>query len=366
MKTNRLNKQENDNKMTIYRYQKKDLEDFLYQSHDTIIKDTAIPLGKDLAQRNKPEVDCAKEQVYCGVISGAYNRLMMKAKTELQSEIEQHHLIADKKKFDDELDLLEKELVEKENETRLCKRDLDQCDNSLLKKEKRYKRIRWFLVFLILTDTLLSSVAMQSMGNSLLVSYFIGLGIGLGIFFISERIPEIIEKGNTRLQKRLIAVSIFSVLGILFYVLGVFRTINFTSSNAFGDGVKPVYFMALNLFFVLVATTVSYFSRPTKKERIILDLWKIKKEELEVLNTKLDKIKNTISSLKDTQMNNELSRKQLLIYAKDIQQLIQHFYEEAQKTFMSTNLIHRSDAKIPEFFSDAIPKLPLFYNDLKL
>ena len=365
MKTKKVNKQDLENKMTIYRYQKKDLEDTLYKNHDVIMQDTAIPLGKDLAQRNKPEVNCATEQVYCGVISGAYNRMMMKSRTELQSEIEEHHLIADKKKFDDQCILLEKDLVEKQNDVRLCKRELEKCDNSLIKKEKRYKMIRWFLVFLILTDTLLSSVAMQSMGNSLLVSYFIGLGIGLGIFFISERIPEIIEKGNTRLQRRIITFSIFSVLGVLFYVLGIFRTINFTS-NAYGEGVKPVYFMALNLFFVLVATTVSYFSRPNKKEREILDLWKIKKEELEQLLVQENNLKISIQSLKDTQMSNELSRKQLLIYAKDIQQLIQHFYEEAQKTFMSTNLIHRSDGKIPKFFSDAIPKLPLFYNDLKL
>lgn len=366
MKQNKTSLQAN-NQITIFRYKQKDMEDKLYASHDAIIKDTAIPLGKDLAGLNKPEADCKTEQIYCGVISGAYNKLMMQSKTELQADIESQHIILDKAESKRTLTDLNKQLTETENKLRLKQRDLDTCDNSLLKKEKRYKKMQFFLVFMILIDMLISSVALEAMGYSRLVSYLIGFGIGIGIYFISERIPELIDKGHTVFHKRIIAVTVFVLLCIVFYVLGIFRSISFSDGNGiFSTGAKPIYFMFLNMFFVLVTTCVCYFSRLTKKERTALDTWKITQEEAETLQQRVTELKSQINEVHQTQLNSELSRKQLLLYAKDIEMLIQQLYEEAFKTFMSTNLIHRSDQLVPEFFGYDIPKLPTFTNTISL
>ncbi len=366
MKTNKVQQGVLENQITIFRYKQKDMEDLLYLNHDQIVKDTAIPLGKDLAGLNKPEESCDTEQIYCGVLSGSYNKLMMKAKTELQSDIEELHIISDKAEADNTLKQLEEDLIKKENELRLKKRELDKKDNFLVKKDERYGKIQWFLFFMILVDMLISGTALQAMGYPLIIAYLIGFSIGIGIYFMSERLPEIIDKGRTIWQKRAIAIASFLVLGVLFYVLGIFRTINFTSDSAISEGAKPIYFACLNMFFVIVVTLTSYFNRPTKKERALLDQWKLKKEEVDALESQVASIKNTIQQTRKTQAHSELSRKQLLLYAKDIQQLIQQLYEEAFKTFMSTNLIHRSDKKIPKFFSQDVPKLNAFYTDIKL
>jgi len=366
MKTQKLNKQNLDDKITIYRYKQKEMEDFLYSSHDKIIKETAISLGKDLAERNKPEESCNKEQAYSGVISGPYNKLMMQVKTDLQTEIEEYNIVSDNDKFDLELKELDKELTFKENSLRLKNRELSKEDNTLLKKEKRYKKMQIGLIFIILIDMLISSASMQAMGYSLVISYLIGLGIGIGIYFFSERLPLIIAKGRTKIERRAIAIISFSVLVVVFYVLGIFRTINFSNGTAIGQGAKPIYFTCLNMFFVMVATTVSWFNRLTPQERKTLDQWKLKMEEVKALQNEIGVLKTKITQLRSTKAHSELSRKQLLLYARDIQELIQRLYEEAFKVFMSTNLVHRSDGKIPKFFNDDVPKLTVFYTNLKL
>lgn len=366
MATKTLNKQNLDDKITIYRYKRENMEDSLYSSHDKIIKETAIALGKDLAERNKPEESCNKEQAYCGVISGPYNKLMMQVKTDLQTEIEEHNIVSDNDRFDLELKELGKELTFKENALRLKNRELDKEDNTLLKKEKRYKKMQIGLIFIVLIDMLISSASMQAMGYSLVISYLIGLGIGVGIYFFSERLPLIIAMGRTKMERRAIAIISFSVLAVVFYILGIFRTINFSNGAVIGEGAKPIYFACLNMFFVMVATAVSWFSRLTPQERKTLDQWKLKMEEVKTLQNEIGVLKTKITEMRSAKAHSELSRKQLLLYARDIQELIQKLYEEAFKTFMSTNLIHRSDGKIPKFFNDDVPKLDVFYTNLKL
>jgi len=97
-----------------------------------------------------------------------------------------------------------------------------------------------------------------------------------------------------------------------------------------------------------------------------LDEWKLKKEEAESLANDLSNIKSKMQSIRAKNAEAELTRKQLLLYAQDIQMLIQSYYEQSLRTFYSTNLIHRSDGKTPLCFSNEIAALPIFYNDLRL
>ena len=113
-------------------------------------------------------------------------------------------------------------------------------------------------------------------------------------------------------------------------------------------------------------TAVSAFTALSKPERQTLDDWRIAKEEKEALEAETNALQQEIQALRVEQHHNELARKQLLMYAQDVQLLIQRLFEESYKTFRSTNLIHRSDGKVPQFFNDLIPTLPKFYKDLDL
>src|SRR5690606_21178768 len=124
-----------DSNITIFRYKMEALETKLSGEHEVIKNDIAIPLGKDLAVMNKPEPECIKD-VYSGVINGAYSKMMMGAKKEMQSEIESHHIISEKEEADKQLTDLSKQLESKETDLRLKKRELEKCDKSLLKRAK--------------------------------------------------------------------------------------------------------------------------------------------------------------------------------------------------------------------------------------
>ena len=366
MKATVDNKQKSNN-ITIFRYKIEDLEKKLTQEHEMIKSTIAIPLAQDLGamKPSKPEATCEKD-VYSGVIEGAYSKMMMTAKKELQSEIESFHIISEKQEADIKLNELSTELEKTETEHRLKKRELAACDDSLLKKADRYKWTRLTLVFLVLVDTLLSGTALQAMGYPLIVSYVIGLAIGLGIFFLAENLGEIIAKGKTPAQKRMITVGAFIFLFIIFYILGIFRTTTFNSSNNFGTGVHPLYFACLNLFFSIIAFLVVEFRGLNSKEKKLLDRYNITKEAVEVLAKKIQELKNEIISVRQIQADAEVARRQIQIYAQDIQELIQRFFEDSQKTFYSTNCIHRSDGEVPKFFGDTIPTLPSFHKAIKL
>jgi hypothetical protein len=366
MKTSISPKQES-NDIIIYRYKIEDLEKRLTAEHDTIKTKIAIPLAQDLGKMkpSKPESSCEKD-VYSIVIEGAYSKMMMTAKKELQSEIESFHIISEKQEADIKLKELSIELEKTETEHRLKKRELAACDDSLLKKATRYKWTRLALVFLVLVDTLLSGTSLQAMGYPLIVSYVIGLAIGLGIFFLAENLGEIIAKGKTPAQKRMITVAAFIFLFIIFYILGIFRTTTFNSSNDFGSGVHPLYFACLNLFFSIIAFLVVEFRGLNNQEKKLLDRYNITKEAVKVLDEKIQEFRGEITSVRKVQAEAEVARRQIQIYAQDIQELIQRLFEDSQKTFYSTNCIHRSDGEVPKFFGDPISILPSFHRGLKL
>ncbi|MDC9723428.1 MAG: hypothetical protein PSN34_11760 [Urechidicola sp.] len=366
MKTEANNTVSNSN-ITIFRYKIEELEKRLLQEHEVIKSEIAIPLGKDLGamQPSKPEMTCEKD-VYTGVISGPYSKMMMTAKKELQAEIETHHIVSDKIEADKKLAEHSKELEKKETEYRLKKRELDKSNNSLIKKAQRYKLTRFVLVFLILVDTLISGTALQGMGYPLITSYVIGLAIGIGIFLLAENLPEIIQKGSTAMGKILIAITAFIFLFGVFYILGIFRSTTFNSSTDFGTGIKPIYFACLNMFFSIIATLVVYFKGLSKEEKKILDEYRLTKELVDKLEAEIKVLKEAIVSIRQEQASSELARKQILIYGNNIEELIQSLYEESQKTFYSTNCIHRSDGKVPKFFEYDIPRLPSYKTSIKL
>lgn len=358
--------QSTENTVTIFRYRQAELEQGLLKQHSVIMEDVSLNLAKDLASLNKPEPD-KKEDHYSDPIFSAYKKMGINTKKELQVDIESHSIIADKEEAETKLKNLGKSLNAKENELRLQTRELEKQGNTLLKRDKRYKTVRFFLIFIILVDTFLSAAALQAMQYSLLASYIIGSAIGIGTFLIAEHLPELIQKGKTVMQRRLIAISSFVVLSGLFYVLGIFRTLSVTGGEvATSEGIKPIYFTCLNLFFVLVSTLAVYFNKLNKKERQKLDEWKLKKETVEKLSKEVQKLTQEIQEIRTKQAEAELTRKQLILYAKDLQALIQSYFEESLKTFYATNLIHRSDGKTPICFSNPMPQLPVFYKDLTL
>ena len=368
METLEKNKHSENNSITVFRYKIKDLEKQINQEHQAVKNEIAIPLGKDLGsmQPSKPEADCQKD-VYSGPISGTYSKMMMKAKKEVQSEIESHHIIADKEEADRTLSELSGELEKKQTDLRLKNRELEKCDQTLVKKDKRYRYYtRPTLAFLMLVDTLISGTALQSMGYPLIIAYVIGLAIGVGIFFVAEHLHEMISIGNTPLQRGLIAFGSFAGLFGIFYILGIFRTLAFSGQDYYGNGISPLYFASLNLFFVIIGSLVVHFNGLKKAEKKILDNYKIIKKETEALKKEIEDIKSEIQKVRREVKESELARKQIQIYAHDLQELIQRLYEDSMKTFISTNLIHRSDGKVPKFFEEDIPMLPSFYKGISI
>jgi len=107
----------------------------LIQEHEIIKNDIAITLAKDLAEMkpSKPEAHCIKD-VYSGIINAAYFRMMTTVTKEINSEIETHHLVADKLEADKKLQEAEIELEKVETAYRLKKESLKVVIKQLARK----------------------------------------------------------------------------------------------------------------------------------------------------------------------------------------------------------------------------------------
>ncbi|QTE21114.1 hypothetical protein [Polaribacter cellanae] len=359
----------NGNKTTevlSFMFQKEQLEKELHQEHEAIKNEISIPLAKDLGAMNKPEADCDVD-VYTKVIRASYAKMIAKAKKEIGPEIESYHIVSEREIAKEKKEALNKELEKKEKELRIKERQLEECDNSLIKKDRRYKYIRIFLLFICLVDVAISSVALMAMGYNMLTSYIVGIGIGGAIFFVSEQIQNIASKGKNSFQKRLILGSTFLFAFLLFYVLGMFRATQFSSgvlSNS--EGVKPIYFACLNLFFFAASVITVFQKKLSPVEQKIIDKWKIVKGEVEILTRAVNRLKQEKETIRLVQSQSELARQKIQLYAQDLQELIQRLFEESQHTFYSTNAIHRSDGKTPLFFKQPIQQLPSFYKGFNL
>ena len=366
IKENHAPKEKNNssNHIEVFRYRYEELEKHVQREHQKI-KPTAIDLGQDLASINKPEVE-QKKDIYTGEIKSSYSRLLAHCKKELQTGIEMNHISSETKDFSYRLSELKKDRQKKETELRLKERELNKCDHSLLKKESRYNTTRLFLMFLILVDLALSSSALMAMGYSNIVAITVGLALGIGIFFLAENVPEIINKSKTTFGKWLIALAIFSFLFAVFYVLGQFRSTMFRASNDdLVSGTNPLYFAVLNLFFTIIACLVVYFKGLSKNEKKQLDRLKSLKGEVEKLQNEVKNLKSAIINTREDATSKEMSRKYLLLYADDIRDLIQRCFEESLEKFRSTNCIYRSDGQTPKFFGDPAPELPSIKHELK-
>jgi hypothetical protein len=357
----------NDNPI-YYRFVIEKLEKNLLSNHRVVLEQVAIPLGQDLANRKPclPEPDSTFD-TYTHPIEVRYQSDLRTAEVELQVNIQPEYIDSENALADEELDQLNEKKEKLVNDHRIKSAEVERTDKSQLKKDRRYKMFIRPLIFLIsIADIFLSGSALENIGLSKGLSYGIGFILGCGIFFLAEHMRDIVEKGRTILQKRIIVISIFTFLFILFMFLGKMRVLGYTNSALEGSqGIKPIFFALINMFITLIAVTTIYFTRLNKEERASIDRYKIKKDEVNILIKDLKKIIDRIKEVKILKAKQELTRGQIIDYAKYIRNLIQGYYEEAIREFQATNHKYRIDGKTVEFFKNDVKQLPEIKVEIK-
>jgi len=346
----------------VLQYTNRKFDLHLEKEYQRILKDVALPYGRELGEMNKPEPEITNGKAYIGEISSEFQKLILDAKDTNQAEIEYLHKEEQEKISQHEEQELNKEVEENNDKIRLKKGELARYDQALTAKNNKWKRIRWFLYIIMLADIVIASSVFEIMGMNLIGSFIIGIGIALALLFFSEKVPNLIRLGKTKMQRIIICTFISLVVIAVFYSLARFRVIQLSDdAGVFKEGLSPIIFVLINYFVFAVVTLVSYFNKPNDEEQKILNEVDSKEKELKALEKKASLLKKQCDECKAQNFENKITSAQVLLYARNCELRILSLYRSAFEKFISTNLTHRRDRLVPVFFNDGAPPIQTFY-----
>lgn len=244
------------------------------------------------------------------------------------------------------------EELEKQNQN--DRYDLDNYNPEVIRS-----RIKWAIIItavISLGEALFNTKALQVIGDSLLFALIMSICVSFVIFIFSHAFPMIYKEMNTVWKRRLVIISSLLLVTGMFTALAIFRS-TFLAANDIH--IKPIYFIAINLFFFIVSALVSFFLLPTRLEirdhhakTKIYDRIKKRKKEIETLEQVKRDIKEEVKRVtKD--------RIRILYLSKYVINRIEKMYYESVATFKGTNLNYRTDHQSPDCFREQVPVMTI-------
>jgi hypothetical protein len=343
----------------VYHYENAELTASLITEHQILIKKSK-DLAIDLAGRNLPQRDVVSVDPYTGSLREGYNRMIQKSKQVLNPENQGEQLDIEEDDHVKEVHIQEEKIGELANKVRIKENELSKSDNSLEQKARRWNRFyKPFTWVVILADIAISGVAIEQLHYPKWVSLLLASCIGFSILMLSHHLPAIINKGKTPRQKKALAITVLGASFIIFLVLGFFRSMALKEAHighAFG-------FSAINFFFLLVATAVSHFNRPTEHDYKTIDAYKLIQEQHKHLSLEKERLELEFKHLNEAFREKEDLRKRIIQYAKDTELTINSMWFECYNDFVQTNLFHRKDGSLPEAFAKKPEPLTMYYQN---
>lgn len=331
---------------SIYHFKNEELEQQIAQEH-ALLLNRSRELGAEHAQLSQPKSK-AKPKAYLGEIEHGYESLGHSVKKTLQSELHESELDAKDEIYEENIKNCEAEIKDLGNEVRLKKNEVQKTDNTLLQKNSRWRWFRIAIFAIVLCDIVISAGAIQQMRYSLITSFILGATIGVCILLISEHLNRIIGLGKTKTAKKVIAISLFTFLFLVFLTLGYFRSLGI-KDDSFSS--SPLAFALIQSFFLLTASAVSILNKPTPAEYKQIDFYLTQEQESLSLERKL---KNTQAEKQQIQLEKkelEDAKRKLIQYHKDLLLQINSYWKKAYQEYCSVNMFSRADGIIPEFFN---------------
>lgn len=331
---------------SIYHFKNEELEQEISREH-SILLNRSKELGTEHAQLSQPKEN-AKPKAYLGELEHGYESLGHSVKTTLQSELHESELEAKDEIYEEKIMNIEKDIKTLGNEIKIKKNEVKKADNTLLQKNRRWRWFRIAIFAIVMCDIAISASAIQQMHYSLLVSLIVGATIGVCILLISEHLNRIISLGKTKKAKKIIAISLFTFLFLVFLTLGYFR-----SQGIKGDGFSssPLAFALIQSFFLLTASAVSYINKPTSAEYKQIDSYLTQEEELKSLERKLKNAQSEKQQIQLEKKELEETKRKLIQYHKDLLLQINSYWKKAYQEYCSVNMFSRADGIIPDFFN---------------
>lgn len=346
----------------VEKFTNEKFEHHLQVECDRILHKVAIPLARENAEMNLPKPETSVGIPFTRDIRAEFQKLVDFSKDNNPAESEFYKKQELEKLFLEKENELSESILENDEQIRTKKGEIARKDQTIIEKDEKWNRLRWFLYLIMFADTILTSTVFELLGMNFWGAILIGIGLALSLLYFCEKAPDLIRKGKTKLQ-RIGIIILLSLIAInVFYWLSKLRIIQLSDNlDVFKEGLNPIIFVAINYFISAVVTIVSYFNKPTEEEQKILNEINRKQKELIKLEEEgkrlyQEKEENTASNF-----SQKLTSAQVVVYARTCELRIISSYEAVYGKYISTNLNYRKDRLIPVFFNDPPPPLRTYF-----
>lgn len=326
-----------------------DLETMI-QKKDVELKELARKNARHFATHSQPNATYDTLTPYIGEIKTGYEKLGADIFKRLQPSSHFPEAKLDADHFREKDAKLDEEIKKLEGKNHSDRYDLAGYNPGTLPLRMWIAGL--ITMFIFIGEVFYNTKALQLITENLLVSLIVSSAVSLCVFAASHIAPFMYKEARTKLKRRLIVICSLSLVTVVFITLSMLRVLYLKKHDV---ELNPFYYIIFNQFFFIVSALISFFLLPTWKEikeelKHVKAFYRLKKRKKEIAKLKSEK-----EQIKEIILVRTKQRLRLAQYANYAAETVRRMYFEAIEVFKGTNLIHRSDRKIPDCFTQIVP-----------
>lgn len=317
------------------------------------------------------------EQVKNGSVKMAKRHLPNLSGDSMGSYYEDHHM-----HYQSYLDYLNKRLqmettvaegVQSKNATSkkvlALQNEISEMEQLLIKIDEELKKRhvpaspnthKWVMagIFLLcLFDGIYSVPIFESFGYTKIEAWIAGIFFAMILATFAHMFPKIVALGKNKIQKILITLGLSTLSVGLFTFMSISRVKYleaYAQSNGLSVSYSPIPFILTSVLLLGVAVFLSFFYMPNSQELQAIKEYHKLKTEKKRLEDEIAAKNKEIESLEGIQDDNFIDKGSLIVYARQLENMIIAEAMGAYVLYKKNNLLNRADGK-PDCYNQIYP-----------
>ncbi|MEO5643901.1 MAG: hypothetical protein ABIQ40_18680 [Bacteroidia bacterium] len=322
------------------------------QEKDTELKREARREGKFLGMQNRPGLSESSLEPYFGFIKTGYEGLRAQIFQIIQPDVHEAKMKANCSAMEQKQAEIAVKIIRLTHENTVAKHELD----GKVPDVRHGRNLNGWLVLgaIYLGELVFNAWSFEFMGDSLLFSLLIALGVSVGMYLFSRGIMSLIS----RFQGMKMYLSVIGLALPALALILVISTWRANMLNASGEeSMNPAVFAVVNIFLFIASMLASYFFFPKKEEQDADRKLRGQFEAIEKRTNEIAKLSAEKDKLETDAREQALKHQQIMSLANHAAERIDTLYHETAEIFKSTLLAHRDDRMMPVCFSYPVPEL---------
>jgi len=348
--------------------------DELQEDHEKKYLPKCKSLGRSLGLKGLPALQGDRLDSYTEGIRGMYQSMFSKYNTNLQGEVSKELLNAEQSHSVGMKENLQKKIKEISESLWKFTKERESLPEVLVEEKGTWK-IHIVLFVISLTDSLFTRRALAIFDQSNPVILFCLL-LGLIGFYWFTPIVIVRLFRATKDHKNKVAIwsAVVIILVAIFWAFAAVRasyisTRGDTSLDYIETGSRvplhPVYFVLINIGFLLISSLVYAFYIPEQSQINLAAKTKALDAKIADLERKLAAAETQLHEMPQKMLQGHQRRADSAAESKRLAERINALYREALSAFSEENVLQRPDHGRPDCFDAPIQDLNLISNNVK-